>query len=74
MCMNEFEKIMNSDKGQAIKELAGSEEAKRLSGMVDVKGIEKAAAEGDMDTLRAALASVLKTEEGKKLAEKLRNM
>lgn len=72
--MHEIEKLLKSEKGQAIKGLADSPEAKILSGMIDVKSVEKAAANGDMETLRGVLASVLKTDEGKKLAEKLRQM
>lgn len=72
--IQDFDNILSSEKGKALRGLAGSEEAKRLSKLVDAKSVEKAAAEGDMDALRAVLASVLKTDEGKKLAEKIRNL
>ena len=72
--MKEIDKILSGKNGEALKSLADSEEAKRLSKMVDVKSVEDAVARGDMDELKSVLASVLKTSEGKKLAERLKGL
>lgn len=72
--MQDIEKLLQGEKGDALRGLAKSEEALKLSKMVDVKEIEKAAAEGNMEALRAVVASVLQTEEGRKLAERIRKL
>jgi len=72
--MRDFEKILQGQNGELLKGLARSEEVKRLGESLDIKSIEKAAERGDMAALEAAVKSVLKTEEGRKLAEKLRKI
>lgn len=71
----DFEKVgkelQKSGKADKIKNLAGSEEAKRLSSMLDAKSVEKAALSGDADALKGMLKQVLSTDEGKRLAQML---
>ena len=72
--MRDFEKILRGENGDMLKDLAESEDVKRLGESLDIKSIEKAVARGDVAALEAAVKSVLKTEEGRKLAEKLRKI
>ena len=61
-------------KTDAIKALAETEESRRLAGMLDRGALEQAAKSGDSETLRALLGGVLRTEEGKRLAESIRRV
>ena len=72
--MKDIDKVLSGKKGEALKSLADSDEAKRLGEMFDVKSVEDAVARGDMDELKSVLASVLKTSEGKKLVERLKGL
>ena len=72
--MKDIDKVLSGKNGEVLKSLADSEEAKRLSQMFDVKSVEDAVARGDMAELKSVLASVLKTSEGKKLAERLKGL
>lgn len=71
--MQNFEKIGQElermGKTQEIKRLADSEEGRRIGRLVDGQAIEAAARSGDSAALKALLAQVLSTEDGKKLAE-----
>ncbi len=73
--MREFENLgrdLLRDLGaEDIKEFANSEEGRRLEKLVDVKAAEKAVMSGDVEQMRAMVAQVLGTEEGRRLAEKL---
>ena len=61
-------------KTDAIKALAETEESRRLAGMLDRGALEQAAKSGDSEALRALLGSVLRTEEGRHLAESVRRL
>ena len=61
-------------KTRELQALAESEDGARLAAMLDTKKLERAAKEGDGDALRRMLGSVLSTEEGKRLAEGIRNL
>ena len=65
--------LAESGKADAVKALAGSEEAKRLSQLLDGAQVERAAISGDAAALRGILSRVLSTEEGRRLTEKLRD-
>ena len=55
----------------ALRSLADSPEAKRLGEAVDGAAAARALQQGDADTLKAILGTLLATPEGKALAEKL---
>ena len=61
-------------KAEELRALAESGDGAKLSAMLDAEGLSKAAQDGDGAALRKMLGSVLKTEEGRRLAEKLRKM
>lgn len=61
---DDFKKIMGSDDGQKVKKMLEG-------GETDLMGAVRS---GDMDTLKTTLESVLKTEEGARLAEKIMKM
>ncbi len=61
-------------KAEDIKRLAESEESRTLAGMIDAGKLQQAAKNGDTDVLRDMLSSVLKTQEGQRLAESVRKM
>lgn len=65
----ELQKSGKADK--VVKSLANSEEAKRLSSMLDTKAVENAAKSGDAAALKGILKQVLDTDEGKRLAQML---
>ncbi|HHU22908.1 MAG TPA: hypothetical protein GXZ52_05755 [Clostridiales bacterium] len=70
--LNEIGKmLMNSSKADKIKAAANSPEAQKLSKIIDARSVEQAAKSGDMATLQKALAQVMSTEEGKRLAARL---
>ena len=57
-----------------LRALAESEDGARLAAMLDQKALERAAASGDGEALRGILGTVLRTEEGRRLAESIRKM
>lgn len=59
-------------KTEKLKSLAASADGEKISRMLDPKAVEKAAVSGDADALRGILSQVLGTDEGKRLAEKLK--
>ena len=61
-------------KTEEIKRLAASEDGARLAGMVDGAAVERAAREGDAAALRQLLGGVLRTDEGRRLAESIRRL
>lgn len=63
--------LAKSGKLDRIKDMAGSEDAKRLSAKLDAREVEKAARSGDTEALKALLNKVLGTDEGKRLAQKI---
>lgn len=61
-------------KTRELQALAESEDGARLASMLDTAALEKAAKSGDGEALRRMLGSVLQTEEGRRLAEGIRNL
>ena len=74
--MKDLEKLgaefNKSGKGEKLKSIADSAEGKAISRMVDSARVEQAAKSGDTAALRDILSQVLSTDEGKRLAEKLK--
>ncbi len=74
--MKDLEKLgaelSKSGKGEKLKSIADSAEGKAISRMVDSARVEQAAKSGDTAALRDILSQVLSTDEGKRLAEKLK--
>lgn len=74
--MKDLEKLgaelSKSGKGEKLKSIADSAEGKAISRMVDPARVEQAAKSGDTAALRDILSQVLSTDEGKRLAEKLK--
>ena len=64
--------LNKSGKGEKLKSIADSAEGKAISRMVDSARVEQAAKSGDTAALRDILSQVLSTDEGKRLAEKLK--
>ena len=61
-------------KTRQLQALAESEDGARLAAMLDTGKLEQAAKAGDGEALRRMLGAVLGTEEGKRLAEGIRNL
>lgn len=61
-------------KTRELQALAESEDGARLAAMLDTEKLEQAAKAGDGEALRKMLGTVLKTEEGRRLAEGIRNL
>lgn len=76
--MNSFESIgrelERQGKTDALKQLADSEDGRRIGQMVDAEKIKQAAQSGDSRALQDMLHSVLSTDEGRRLAENVRKM
>ena len=74
--MKDLEKLgaelNKSGKGEKLKSIADSAEGKAISRMVDQEKLERAAKSGDTAALKDILSQVLSTDEGKRLAEKLK--
>lgn len=67
----ELERRGKTDK---LKALAETEDVQKLGKMIDPGAVEQAAKSGDSDALRALLSSVLRTEEGRRLAQSVEQM
>lgn len=65
--------IERSGKKDRLKSLAADADGLAVSRMLDPAAVEKAAKSGDADALKDILSRVLSTDEGKRLAEKLKN-
>ncbi len=76
--MQNFEQLgrelQRRGKTESIKALADSPDGEKLAGMLDRGALERAAKAGDAEALRRLLGSVLRTEEGKRLAENIRRV
>ena len=59
-------------KTQKLKSIAESADGQRLSRMLDARAVEQAAKSGDAEALRGILGQVLGTDEGRRLAERLK--
>ena len=57
-----------------IKRLAESEDGKKLRSMVDAEKLQQAAKAGDSKALHELLSGVLRTDEGKRLAESIQKL
>ena len=68
------QELRRSGKGREIQALADSADGKKLGQMIDAGAVEKAVRSGDSAALQQILQSVLRTEEGRRLAESLRKM
>lgn len=64
--------IEKSGKKDRLKSLADSAEGRAVSRMLDPAAVEKAAKSGDTTALQSILSDVLSTDEGKRLAERLK--
>lgn len=64
--------IEKSGKKEKLKSLAADADGVAVSRMLDPASVEKAAKSGDTAALKSILSQVLGTEEGKRLAEKLK--
>lgn len=64
--------IEKSGKKDRLKSLADSAEGRAVSRMLDPAAVEKAAKNGDTAALQSILSDVLSTDEGKRLAERLK--
>ncbi len=63
--------LKSSGKADALRAAARSEDARRLSAMLDPGQVERAAVSGDAEAIRSILSQVLSTDEGKRLAQRL---
>ena len=64
--------IEKSGKKDRLKSLADSAEGRAVSRMLDPAAVEKATKSGDTAALQSILSDVLSTDEGKRLAERLK--
>ena len=61
-------------KTDAIRKIAQSPDGQRITGMIDPQAVEKAARNGDAESLKNTLGKILETPEGKRLAESVKKM
>ena len=75
--MNGFEemekKLEKTGKMNRLKAIAESNDGKALADALDANKVEQAARSGDTAALKAILSQVLSTDEGKRLAEKVKD-
>ena len=75
--MNGFEemekKLEKTGKMNRLKAIAESNDGKALADALAAKKVEQAARSGDTAALKAILSQVLSTDEGKRLAEKVKD-
>lgn len=75
--MNGFEdvekRLKQDGKMSRLKAIADSKDGKALANTLDPKQVEQAARSGDTAALRAIISQVLNTEEGKRLADKVKD-
>ena len=64
--------LLRGGKGDRLRALAASRDGERLAELIDAGAVERAAASGDGETLRALLSAALNTAEGRRLAEDIR--
>ena len=67
------EQLKKSGKADKLKSLAESDDGRALSRMLDAEAVEKAAKNGDAAALQSILNNVLNTDEGRRLAESIKN-
>lgn len=75
--MQDIEKLgrelQKQGKTDKLKSIAESEEGKAVMDVIDGAEVERAAKAGDAAALKTILAQVLSTDEGKRLAAKLKD-
>ena len=64
--------LLRGGKGDRLRALAASRDGERLAELIDTGAVERAAASGDGEKLRALLSAALNTAEGRRLAEDIR--
>lgn len=73
----DFEKIarelQKSGKAEKLRSVADSPECRRLGALLDEKSVENAARSGNQEALKGILMQVLGTEEGRALAQQVRD-
>ncbi len=67
------EQLKKSGRADKLKSIAESEDGKALSRMLDAGAVEQAAKSGDTAALQSILNAVLGTDEGRRLAESIKN-
>ena len=76
--MQDLEKLARElrsrGRDREIQALAESDDGQRLGQMIDAGAVEKALQAGDSAALQQILQRVLRTEEGRRLAENLRKL
>lgn len=75
--MNGFEemekRLEKEGKMNRLKAIAESNDGKALASALDAQKVEQAARSGDTAALKAILSQVLNTDEGRRLAEKVKD-
>ena len=66
--------MMSSADIDKIKQRASTDEGKQIQQMMNSADIQDAAAKGDIDSLKNAVAQLLKTDAGAKLASRISEM
>jgi hypothetical protein len=64
--------LLRGGRGEKLRDLAASRDGAAVAGLVDAAALERAAASGDSEALRAILSRALNTAEGRRLAENVR--
>ncbi|MBQ6539856.1 MAG: hypothetical protein IJL71_02365 [Oscillospiraceae bacterium] len=72
--MKSVKETITGEELDRLKEIASTDAGKALGQMVNSEELQKAAAKGDMDTLKNAVAQLLKTDAGAKLADRIAEM
>jgi len=66
--------LQQSGKTDQIKKLAQSEDGARLTKQMDTAAVEAAVRSGDSEAMRRLLGQILSTDEGKRLAEQVKQI
>ena len=69
--MRDLEGLLSGKDREKLRSLADSPEARQLGSMIDPAAAEKAAKAGDVEALRGMMAQIMRTAEGRKLAESI---
>lgn len=73
--LREFSRELESrGKAEELRKLVDSAEGKKLGAAVDAQAAQKALQSGDAAAMRELLGRVLATDEGRKLAERVRKL
>ncbi len=68
------QELRRQGKAEGIRALADSADGRRLGQMIDGSAVEQAVKSGDSAALQQILSGVLRTAEGRRLAEDLRKI